>query len=579
MVNFRIYRSSRLTDSYGVVECGVIDRSVIPISIERVTLTNVRDSEDQIVFKALGVCKVVGLNIDNVNESLQGNDFPLNSFQKKAITEGDTGWNAFIANPQHFYTEGLARFNVLYGGRDGYTYIGIGNPFVYTNGTGADPDGYQSTPIYTEYGGYNGVINGSSNYSFIPMSINDSEYRDIRIRFFMMQVVEDAEPYDCIIAVISAVNIQSGNEELLLANRINGFSYNIINGIEIHPTGYEPTTGNVNRGGTGNGIYPYDEAEGINVNARNAAFGFSSQDGKGLCYYKTTNASVREMLWSIYNDSYVNIENRIAALIDCFVIPVATTVTNISTVYVADLKKTVSYAGFLTERFKEVSFRIADLTNAGWDDFNDFSNTKATLTLPFIGRVNIDMNSIARGYLEVKALVDMYNGNIAYWVYTRSMQAPTKILYNVYEGSCAVQVPLGGVYQSDRLGKCITYAAGMGAMAVGVAMENPKIAVGGALSTLKVGHDAFEYNVDKSHTLTSTSAATTSYQVRLDIERREMMRTDKYVPFAAIPAFTTKKLGELSGFVVIHSADYDGLKCEQAEKEVIKSMLEEGVYL
>lgn len=356
---------------------------------------------------------------------------------------------------------------------------------------------------------------------------------------------------------------------------------NVFEPIYDYSGSYEPTTGNITIGGRGDGSYPSDPAERPDVSNLNFYFSFGSSNGKGLTYYSVLVPDVYEVFGKIYGNSYINLETRLKAMIDFFRIPfVSTAGSNLMQIPVADVEITVTNGmAPITTRFVEVDFGVFDLSNYGWDDYNDFRNTRATLYLPFHGRVNIDINAIARGSIEVVAVCDTYTGNVVYWVYTTSMQAPREILYGTYEGQSAVQIPIANTYTPNLMGKMMSGASMLGAGALGLATGNFAMSGGAAVGLLTSAVDYKEQGIDRSHMQDSACAGNSPLHIRLDIERREMLRTELYREYAGIPAFTTQKLKDLEGFVKVHSADYNGLKCEQSEKEIIQSLMEEGIYL
>lgn len=386
-------------------------------------------------------------------------------------------------------------------------------------------------------------------------------------------------------AIVESVGLQLG---VMYTGTYTGVSNtvfwqtNVFVPIYDYNSRYQPTTGNVTIGGSGDGSYPSDPAERPDITSLNNWFSFGSSNGKGLTYYSTLIADVYEVFSKIYGNSYINLETRLKAIIDCFRVPFVTTCTSspLTHIPVADVDILVTNGMFpITSRFYEADFGVFSLENYGWDDYNDFRNTRASLYLPFHGRVNIDINAIARGTIEVVAVCDIYTGNITYWVYTTSMQAPREVLYGVYEGQSAVQIPVANTYNGNLMGKILGVGGSAATLITGLAMENPVTAVSGGIALANSLAALPTESVDKSHMLDSASSATSPLHIRLDIERKEMLRTGLYREYAGIPAFTTQRFGDMTGFIKVHSADYDGLKCAQAEKEIIKQMLEEGVYV
>lgn len=344
---------------------------------------------------------------------------------------------------------------------------------------------------------------------------------------------------------------------------------------------YPPTAGNIQIGGTGDGFYPSDPAERPDIANLNARLSFGSTNGVGLTYYSTLIQDIYEVFSKIYSNSYINIETRLKAMVDAFKIPfLSVSGSQMTKIPVADVEVDVSFGMYpITQRFKQVNFGVFDMSQYGWDDWNDFSNTVATLYLPFHGRINIDVNSFIRGSIEILAVCDTYTGNISYWVYTKPMQAEREYLYGVYEGQSAVQIPITSTYTPNMMGKIM---AGVGIATGGIvsaATGNIAGGIAAAGALVAAAPRSYERSVDTSHMLDSASNAISPLHIRLDISRREMLRPEQYREIASIPAFVTERLGDLEGFVKVHSADYSGLKCEQTEKEIIKQMLEDGVYV
>lgn len=376
---------------------------------------------------------------------------------------------------------------------------------------------------------------------------------------------------------IQFIKYYQGN--YLTMSRVYFWELSAFNPIPSPDDTYEPTD-NVRIGGRGNGNYPSNAAETPNIDLRNTYMSFGSPNGKGLTYYITEIEDLIKAFTKIYSSSYMNEEARMNAMIDAFKIPdLSYDGQNIQHFWIADVSVSVNHSYIMTTRFAQYDMGTVDLSNYGWDDYNDFKNTRASLLLPFVGRINISIDSIARGSIRVLAVMDRYTGNVAYWIYTRSMQAEREVLYGVYEGQSAIQIPFGGTHYVNMMGKFVSVGASVAGLFAGIAAENPLIVAGGASALVKSMTSLTEQGVDTTHQLSSTGAATTQYQVRLDIERREMLRPEQYRELASIPSFITIPVRQLDGFIKVHTADYSGLKCEQSEKEIIKAMLEEGVYV
>lgn len=354
---------------------------------------------------------------------------------------------------------------------------------------------------------------------------------------------------------------------------------NLFNPLPNPDHSYEPNE-TIRIGGRGDGSYPNSPAEDPNVSMRNTYMSFGSPTGKGLTYYITEIDDLMKAYNKIYSFSYINEEARLSAMIDAFKIPnLSVDGQNVQHFWIADINVDVNHAYIMTTRFTQVDMGTVDLRNHGWDDYNDFKNTRASLLLPFVGRINIDIHAIARGAIRVTAVLDKYTGNVAYWVYTTGMQSPREVLYGVYEGQSAIQIPFGSVHGVNQGGKLVNMATSFAGIVVGASSGNPLVTLGAGFAFGKSIASTFEVAVDKAHINSSSSAATGAFQVRLDIERREMLRPEQYREIASIPSFITVPLGQLTGFVSVHSTDCRGLTCEEEEKNAIKELLMKGVII
>lgn len=524
--------------------------------------------------------------ITNTNEALQsaeGNSIPLSRYTRYTVTSP----NELYANQykQYIYTEGKTRFALYYGEDSANIYIWISSADMYTNGDNSDSEGFEAIPIQyaTNYAGFVCGGYGIPTFAQIDKQLYEhSPAADISIRFITCNVkfANETEATQCIFAVLTAKPISTTPQEereFDIIGVINLYSANVFDGIENYENAYAPTTGNVTRGGTGTGYYPHNAPEGANfarmVTERNNALSATMGNGKGLTWYTmTANGFSSSIAFAYGHDTFmgeISADKRLAAYVGAYMLPVSVSGTA-SFFWLADDSRNFNENGtncrVISNRLVYGDCGTIDLSSYGWDDFNDFENTRATLFLPFVGTVNIDINAIARGAINVKYVVDVCNGNIGYWVYTSSMQAIGELLYGVYTGNCSVQIPTSGVYKGNVLDKILN--------------AGTAIASGDAVGIVKVAVDSVtDVRVNKSGGIDTSSAAISRYQPRLDIEKKEILRADQYKEITGIPSFVTKNLAALSGFTQISECDLTGLSGEEQEKAELMALLKEGVYL
>lgn len=582
---FRVFKDFDLTQPVATVTPKQLNPSLI--NIERLDWAYSKDisvydesSAIQFAFTAYSGYKVSGINATNAAlQDADGNTIPLERFTRYEVTDGAELYDD--SKRQTIYTEGKTRFYLYYGETATHVLIWIGPAAIYTDGPGADLDGFVSVPIpyASNYSGF--VANSYGVPAFI--AIDKTTYRTqpetIKIRFLSgaVKFPSQTTAEQVFLSVVTAepVNATPGEErDFDIMGVINLYSSNVFEGIENYEESYTPTTNNVTRGGTGTGYYPHSAPEGANfsqmVTERNNALANTMGTGKGLSWYKMTQTGFAGSLAFAYGHDTllgsVSADKRISAYVGAYMLPVTVTGTNSPFWLADDARNFGSDCQIIGTRLVYGDCGTIDLSSYGWDDFNDFENTRATLFLPFVGTVNIDMNAIARGAITVKYIVDVCNGNIAFWVYTNSMQSAGTVLYGVYTGNCAVEIPTAGTYKGNVLDKIIN--------------AGTSIASGDYAGIARVAVDAItDVHVNKAGGIDTNSASISRYQPRLDIEKKEILRVDQYAEITGIPAFVTKNLNTLQGFVQVHSVDLTGITGEESDKAEIESLLKEGVYL
>lgn len=348
------------------------------------------------------------------------------------------------------------------------------------------------------------------------------------------------------------------------------------------------------RGGMGTGSYPGringDPLTAEKVQLLNAYTSYGSTNGIGLSFYKMASGDFNDVIQFAYQIGIVKDNSYIR---DCLVTAYKLPIVDISsqtasTVKLADR----SVHGLTTSRIllehitypKECAYRFINNEDysVGWDNYTDFTNTKLTLYLPFVGNINIDVNACQYSTLTVKYIIDCYNGNIVYWVYTQSVDSSTNTLYGIYSGNCAISIPLMGAGQSGSvLGKITNIVSSLATGAVGFAVGSPRLAVTGIAGGIQAINDAAfpAYSVNRGGTIDVNSNVMQSLSIRLKISKPRVLRCDS-VQLIGLPSYYKARISELpSGYHVVGAVDVDTIpNATAAEKEEIRRVLMGGFY-
>ena len=599
-MSFRLFKDFDLTLPIASITPARLNPSLIDIArIETTTPREIEvyDEEQhvQVAFKAWSGYKVSNFSANNpIFDTITSSAMlPLSAFTCTPVEDEVELYND--TNKQSFYTEGRTKFDIWYGEtpyvdetHQGEILIWISPAYIYTQGPTAGQDGYETVTIRNETANYSGYV---ASYFGVPrfIAIDKAIYRHspgtIKIQFIEASVKFPNEPQarKTVLAITTAEpTSQTPGEERPrdIMGVINLYTDDVFQGVDGYQDSYAPTDNNVHRGGTGSGFYPHSLPEGYNfsqmISQRNTALnGTMSSTGEGLSYYVMDSSTFSKAMNFAYgNDSIfgsIGASVRLSALVGAYLLPLSVTGTE-KPFYLANAQRSLgSGCKIVTTRLVWHDFGAIDLGSYGWDDFNDFTNTRAVLTLPFVGNINIDMNAIARGALTLKCAIDVTNGNIGYWVFTTSMEGPGMILYGTYTGNCAMTQPTSGTYKDNPREKIMNVGSS-------IATGNP-VSIGSNVVSSVINAEFKDIHVDKGGSFDSFSASVSEWEPQLIIEKREMLRAENYTDVDGIPAFATVNLNELSGFVQVHSIDISNIDAEDSEKEELVAMLKEGVWI
>lgn len=595
-MNIEFYSDSFLRHQIANVHCGTASNVVVNLEPLK---TNIYDMPNPPTgTEPIGVVSSSGnVTVSLVNTNYLDGATPFDIGEPDVLTGTPHDYDA----PTHYiYTIGGTKlwykwYRSTSTSYQNYRYFAMGRADVRSGAA----SGYTTCNI--RYGNYDTIgwcASNSRNDSPIDFDVTTREF--VGLYFVQANVIYNDESYDVLIPLFVLQPIGNTNPiNWTILNTCRFYTSNIIEGFYELPD-YEPTNNNVRRGGRGDGSYGGTRPEEMDVETRNTYYSFGNHTGNGLAFYEISLNAYAKFL----NDSYslnfwVNPQRVMSCMVSCFMLPVSyvgNKSANIQKVYCASSSFDVDESYIIYDRFMSGEFTPVSLGQSGYDDYNDFVNTSASLLLPFVGRVDIDINAIARGELDVRWIIDVYTGNITYWIYTRGMDTEYAVLYACVTGNCAVQMPLSGYnrWNQSGLGMLVGVAApavtsyinsdfGNDTRGIFTPMHNPlqdAVAGGiGGLANVATSQVQNMGHVSRAMNFNTNISILGAYECRLDIERLEVVRVEDYRDIAGIPAFNTQKVSSLSGFVKVHSAKWETLSCAQDEKEQIAELFANGVYM
>lgn len=227
-------------------------------------------------------------------------------------------------------------------------------------------------------------------------------------------------------------------------------------------------------------------------------------------------------------------------------------------------------ANYVSGQYVDVDCGTVTL-NEYFNNVFDYEGTQVSIYLPFSGIHKLDVNDVMRGEISVIYHVDVLTG--ACLIEVQVMRDLAGGTIYTFSGNCAVQYPVSS-------GSYVGIVTGLLGIAGGIAGT---IATGGALAPMLMGAGASvgRMHTDVSHSgnISSNAGAMGSKIPYLIIERPQTKTPLSAVDIEGLPQNDIITLSDVSGFVKVKTAHYENISCTSDEEDIIRSLLETGVYI
>lgn len=201
----------------------------------------------------------------------------------------------------------------------------------------------------------------------------------------------------------------------------------------------------------------------------------------------------------------------------------------------------------------------------------DYENTQVSIYLPFCGIHKLNVNDIMRGDITVIYHVDVLTG--ACLIDVKVIRDLAGGVIYTFSGNCAVQYPVSS-------GSYVGIITGLLGIAGGIAGS---VASGGAIAPMLLGAGASigRMHADVSHSgnISSNAGAMGAKKPYLIIERPQTKTPISSMNTEGRPQNEMITLSSLSGYAKVKIAKHDGLTCTSDELDILKELLEKGIYI
>ena len=200
----------------------------------------------------------------------------------------------------------------------------------------------------------------------------------------------------------------------------------------------------------------------------------------------------------------------------------------------------------------------------------DYSDTKLSIYLPYIGVRELKTDEVMSGSVGVKYHVDLQTGSLIAYI-TCQRNKLNAVLYQ-FESNCLVQLPLiardfSVLYQSIVKGAADVVTSGSGMSAVGGVASTAMNVMGS------------KPNVQKSGSIGATGGLMGIRRPFLILERPVSAYPNNFAMYSGLPSNIEARLGDLTGYTEIEEIRCTYLTCTKEEQEAIISKLKQGVII
>lgn len=230
----------------------------------------------------------------------------------------------------------------------------------------------------------------------------------------------------------------------------------------------------------------------------------------------------------------------------------------------------------LTKQFRTVNFGTVHIPEE-WHSFLDYDATSASLYLPFIGEVNLDISEIMGGSVSVEYTIDFFTGMcVANVSCSRGFNLDEGFHVNSnsvhsYQGNCAVNIPLSAADYGSLVGSLINAASA--GLSTGMAG-----AVGSLASSAVSG--GFKPTITTKGSIAANAGFCGVLYPYIILSRPVTAIPESYQTVKGFPSYIKTTLGECQDLCVCDEIDVTGISgATDEELDEIRQLCKDGVFV
>lgn len=288
--------------------------------------------------------------------------------------------------------------------------------------------------------------------------------------------------------------------------------------------------------------------------------------------------SLGQFLWAgaFSPDAWKKVFNDpMQALIGLAIVPAVPSAAGTKHIMFGNVDSGVS-SSYITNPFVQKDFGSVKIEK-DVGSFLDYTDTKISLYLPYLGFRTISPDDVMGSTLSIKYNIDCITGACAAFV----KSSARGVMY-AYNGSCITNIPLTGQNFSGAIQNAVTAVASGAGVIAGMASGAAPVT---AMSAVSLLHSAANCalnskpEIQRSGNLGGSAGILSVQKPFLIIQRPNYARPANMNHYVGNVTFKTLNLGSLSGFTMVEQIHLDGFTATPAELTEIDTLLKAGVIL
>lgn len=303
-------------------------------------------------------------------------------------------------------------------------------------------------------------------------------------------------------------------------------------------------------------------------------------EGVGFNIFRPSENNLKSLIAKLWSNDFKDkfnaaINNPIDSIISLHILYALPQTGEHKNIYLGNYDTGISSAP-VTQRYKTINCGSITISEY-FQDLRDYVPfTTVELFIPFTGMVKLDTNTVMGSTIVLTIRVDSFTGSTLAEV--RVIKGSMSAVLYTFEGNCAVSIPLTGAIYNNFMSGVFGVVGGIADVVGGVATAHPLNAISGGVNAVESAISSFENHSSRSGSFTSNALAMTSRIPYLVIDRTRAYDTE-YSEFMGYATNKRVRVGSVSGYLRAHDVKVDIPTATDEEKEMIKALLEEGIYV